>query len=108
MQRFCLTYSVLKVVLQKSQFPHKFVNSLFILVIIKDKLTDLYGSLLLRNDFINTFLEISAAPVGRVLLGRQRRGLVKPRRCELPEAFTVNGLQGNLAQKKTPSPLGPP
>ena len=28
----------------KSQFPHKSVNLLFILVVIKDKLTDLWGS----------------------------------------------------------------
>jgi hypothetical protein len=28
----------------KSQFPHKFVNLFFILVIVKDKLTDLWGS----------------------------------------------------------------
>ena len=42
----------------KSQFPHKSVNLFFILVIIKDKLTDLCGNLLLRKDFINTFWEI--------------------------------------------------
>jgi len=28
----------------KSQFPHKSVNLFFILVIVKDKLTDLWGS----------------------------------------------------------------
>jgi len=28
----------------KSQFPHKFVNVFFILLIVKDKLTDLWGS----------------------------------------------------------------
>jgi len=34
----------------KSQFPHKFVN-FFILVIMKDKVTDLCGNKLLQNDF---------------------------------------------------------
>jgi hypothetical protein len=27
----------------KNQFPHKFVNLFFVLVIVKDKLTDLWG-----------------------------------------------------------------
>ena len=42
----------------KSQFPNRFVNLFFILVMIKDKLTDLCGNWLLHNDWINTFCEI--------------------------------------------------
>jgi len=41
--RYYLTQSVLKSFC-KSQFPHKSVNSFFLLVIVKDKLTDLWGS----------------------------------------------------------------
>ena len=41
--RFYLTESVYKVVFQR-QFPHKSVNLFFILVIIKEKLTDLWGN----------------------------------------------------------------
>jgi len=40
----------------KSRFPHKSVNLFFILV--KDKLTDLWGSLLVQNDLKNTLCEI--------------------------------------------------
>ena len=78
-----LTQSAFKVVLQKSthppirqrilyfyykvflksfcdnQFPHKIVNAFFILVIVKDKLTDLRGSWLLQNSFRNTLYEIT-------------------------------------------------
>ena len=34
----------------KGQFPHKFVNLLFTSVIVKNKLTDVWGSRLLHND----------------------------------------------------------
>ena len=51
---FHLTESVYQVGC-KSQFPHKSVNLIFMLVITKNKLTDLWGSSLLQNDFINTF-----------------------------------------------------
>ena len=37
-----------------SQLPHKFVNQFFILVMIKDKLTNLWGNQLLHSNFINT------------------------------------------------------
>ena len=40
---------------RKSQFQRKSVNLFFSLVLIKKKLTDLCGSQLLQNDFINTF-----------------------------------------------------
>jgi len=46
----------------KSQFPHKFVNIFFILVKVKDALTDLWGSWPLQNDFRNTLGEIRASP----------------------------------------------
>jgi len=42
----------------KSQFPHKSVNLFFILVIRKDKLTDLCWNSLLKNDLIKTLCEI--------------------------------------------------
>jgi hypothetical protein len=42
----------------KSQVPHKSVNLFFILVAVKDKLTDLWGSWLLQNDFYNTLSEV--------------------------------------------------
>ena len=41
----------------KSQFPHKSVNLFFILVIIKDKLTDLCRIWFLQNAFKNTLSE---------------------------------------------------
>ena len=43
----------------RSQFPHKFVDSFFVLVIIKDELTDLCGNELLQSDFVNTLCEIT-------------------------------------------------
>ena len=43
----------------KNQFPHKCINSS---VIIKDKLTDLWGNGLFLNNFINTFCEINLHP----------------------------------------------
>ena len=42
----------------KSQFSHRSVNLFFISVTIKDKLADLCGNQLLKNDVINTFCEI--------------------------------------------------
>ena len=43
----------------KSQFPHKSVDLSFILVIIKDKSTDLCSNYLLQKHFVNTSCEIS-------------------------------------------------
>jgi len=51
----------------KCQFPHKLVNLFFILVMIKDQLTDLCGDLPLQNDFMNTFCEISSWCAGRAV-----------------------------------------
>ena len=42
----------------KSQFPHKYVNFFFILVTVKDKLTDLWGSGILQFVFTNALFEI--------------------------------------------------
>jgi len=42
----------------KSQVPHKSVNLSFIITNVKNKLTDLCGNGLLKNDFINTFCEM--------------------------------------------------
>ena len=42
----------------KGQFPHKFVDVFFILVMKKDTLTDLCENWLLQNDFISAFCEI--------------------------------------------------
>ena len=47
----------------KSQFTHKSLNLISILVIVKDKLTDVWGSGLLKNDFENPLCEISAVGV---------------------------------------------
>ena len=44
----------------KSQFPHKFVDLFSTLVLIKEKLTDLWGNWLLQNDFL---CEIKASNV---------------------------------------------
>ena len=44
-------YKVLLKLFCRSQFPQKFVNPFLILVIVKDKLTDLWGGFLLHNDF---------------------------------------------------------
>ena len=44
--------------LGKSQSLHRYVNSFFILEIMKDKLTDLCKNWLFRNFFMNTFCEI--------------------------------------------------
>ena len=46
----------------KSQFPRKSVNLFFMLVMMKDKLTDLCGNRLLQSDYVNTFCEISTLP----------------------------------------------
>ena len=54
---FYHTESVYKVVLQKS-IPHESVNLFFILVIMKDSLTDLWGDGPVQNDFAYTFCEI--------------------------------------------------
>ena len=48
----------------KSHFPYKSVNFYFMVVIIKDTLTDLCENLLSQNDVINTFYEKIAVPLG--------------------------------------------
>ena len=45
-----ISHKVFLKLLYQSQFPHKFVNILFISVIVKDKLMDLWGSWHLQND----------------------------------------------------------
>ena len=47
----------------KTQFPHKSVNFFFILVIVKDTLSDFGGIRLLQNDFENSLWEIRFATV---------------------------------------------
>ena len=42
-----------------SQLPHKSVHLFFIFTNIKNRLTDLCGNWLLRNNFVNTFFEIT-------------------------------------------------
>jgi hypothetical protein len=44
----------------KSQFPHKFVDSSFMIANAKNRLTGLCGNRLLPNDVINTLCEISS------------------------------------------------
>ena len=54
----------------KSQFPHKLVNLFFTSVMMKDKLTDLWGNRFLKTDFVNTFCAIILnAPVQIWALG---------------------------------------
>jgi hypothetical protein len=47
----------------QSQFSHKSVNLFSILVIIKDKLTNLWGNRLFRHDFMNTFCAVKVSLV---------------------------------------------
>jgi len=54
----------------KSQFPHKSAKSFFILVIVKNEMTDLWGSLLLQNDLYNILCKIIA--VLRPVVAKQR------------------------------------
>ena len=56
---------------RKSQFPLKSVNFFFVLAIIRDKMTDLWGNRLSHNDFIHTLCEISTL-VGYELSVRER------------------------------------
>jgi len=42
--------------------PAHTVNLFFVLVIVKNKLTDLCGNRLLQDDFINTFWEVQSRP----------------------------------------------
>ena len=61
--RFTLiSHTVLLKSFCRSQFPHKFVNLFFILVIVKGKLTDLWGSSLLQSGFQNTLCEMNSVP----------------------------------------------
>ena len=48
----------------RSQFQHKLVNLFFILVMINDKWTDLWGNRLLQKDVINTFCETEVVANG--------------------------------------------
>ena len=50
----------------ESQSPHKLVNLFFILVKVKDKLTDLWVRCILENNIIKTLCETRAYPL-RVL-----------------------------------------
>ena len=61
----CLSDLIIKS-FYKSQFLHKSVNLFFTSVIVKDKLTDLWGSSLLRNDSKNTLCEISLPGLNHV------------------------------------------
>jgi len=75
---------------------------------INDKFTDLCGNLILHNDLVNTFCEISLrtdAPVQRALNifneePRMKRGSARK--------WKRDAIQGHLAHKKLPSPLGLP
>jgi hypothetical protein len=69
----------------KSQFPHKSVNLFFILVIVKDTLTVLWGIGLLQNDFKKTSCEIT-------LLGNFCALLHSP----FPVRPSRIGMQGSL------------
>jgi len=69
----------------KNQFPYKSVFVFFILVMIKDKLTDLCGNRLLQNGFTNISCEIRRVGLrwqvlrvrqNSVKLGRQCRRVV--------------------------------
>ena len=48
---------------RKSRLPHKSVDSFFMFVVIKDKLTDLCGNELLQNNFINTLCSIGLTAI---------------------------------------------
>ena len=53
-----ISHKVFLTSVYNSQFPHRSVNLFFISVIVKDQLTDLWGSWLLHNDSRNTLCEI--------------------------------------------------
>ena len=55
-----IAHKVFSKVFRKSLFPHKSVKFFFILVTVKDKLTDLWGNRLLHNFFKNTVREIKS------------------------------------------------
>ena len=73
MQRALISQKVFMKLFCKSLFQQKCVNLVFILVIIKDKLTDLCGNGLLQNDVINTFCEISSYAQDE----REEKGLLR-------------------------------
>jgi hypothetical protein len=54
--RYLISQKVSMKLFCKSQFPHKSVNSFFVLVTMKNELMDLLGAGLLQNDFIISFL----------------------------------------------------
>ena len=66
----------------KIQFPHRSVNLIFTLVIVKDKLTDMCGNRLLRNEFANTLCEIRSLTQA----DKQRRMLVLEGTAEAADA----------------------
>ena len=68
----------------KSQLPNKSVNLFFILVIVKDKLTDLWGSCLFPNDFKNTLCEIRVGPGAWWWGANLSRGTVTSRHWSCP------------------------
>jgi hypothetical protein len=74
-KRFCLKQRVLKSFC-KSQFPYNSVSLFFILVMIQDRLTDLYGNCLLQKNIRNTLCEIRAGP--RSPLATKRFFVVQP------------------------------
>ena len=65
----------------KRQCPHKSVNLFFTLVIVTDKLTDLWGSRLLQHAFKNTLCEINTLGLrtqrGACLHGHERGARAK-------------------------------
>ena len=71
----------------KSQFQHRFVNSFFILVIVKGTLTDLWGEWLPQNDFKNTLYEIRVGGTWHFLSKHTLRGV-----CRLSEPHVWSPL----------------
>ena len=56
-----ISHNVFSNSLIKSEFLQKSVDLFFILVVVQDKLTDLWGSGTLQNDFKNTFCQMSVS-----------------------------------------------
>ena len=79
----------------KSQFPHKFVNSFFILVIIKDKLTDLWGNWLLQNNCIHTLYEIRTLKDVKSARGKESQH-VKPKSGQTGSSVCSPSTQGRI------------
>jgi hypothetical protein len=60
----------------KVEFPHNSVHSFVISVIKRDKLTDLYGNCLVKNDLIDIFCELRERDL---LRGRHRERVLRRR-----------------------------